>query len=69
MSASDDKALMTLTAAILPLELRKTLTNLTMEYAPADTAEAWYTKITNVDATSRDLITANMFITNPPCRS
>lgn len=65
MAASDDKALMTLSAALLPLEIRKTLSSLTMEYTPADTAEAWYSKFTTIDATSRDLITANMFVTNP----
>jgi hypothetical protein len=63
MSAATDKAVMTITSAILPDEMRKTLTSLSMEYTPADDAEAWYSNVKNIDATSRDLIVPNMYVT------
>ena len=65
MAASDDKAVMTLSAALLPLEMRKTLSSLSMEYTPANNSEAWYTKITTIGTGNQDLFAANMFATSP----
>ena len=65
MAASDDKAAMTLSAALLPLEMRKTLSSLSMEYTPANNSEAWYSKLTTVSTSNKDLFVANAFATSP----
>jgi hypothetical protein len=66
MAATDDKASITLSASLLPVEIRKTLTSLTTEYTPTDNAEAWYSKITNIPNTTNgvDLLSEIMLVTN-----
>ena len=57
-----DDATMSLSATILPDEISKTLTSLSMTYTPADGTEGWYYKLTDVTTSSADLIAANTFL-------
>jgi hypothetical protein len=57
-----DDATMSLSATILPDEISKTLTSLSMAYTPADATEGWYYKLTDVTTSSADLIAANTYL-------
>jgi hypothetical protein len=57
-----DDATMSLSATILPDEISKTLTSLSMAYAPADATEGWYYKLTDVTTSNADLIAANTYL-------
>ena len=57
-----DDATMSLSATILPDEISKTLTSLTMTYTPADATEGWYYKLTDVTTSNADLIAANTYV-------
>ena len=53
-----DSGSITLSASILPDEIRKTFTNEKFTYTPADATEGWYYKLTNVQSTVQDLMSA-----------
>ena len=54
-----DTGSVTFTASVLPEEYRKTFSNETFSYTPhADGKEGWYVTITNVTASSADLMGA-----------
>ena len=57
-----DDATMSLSATILPDEISKSLTSLSMVYTPADDTEGWYYKLTDVTTSSLDLITTNTYL-------
>lgn len=57
-----DDATMSLSATILPDEISKTLSSLSMTYTPADATEGWYYKLTDVTTSSADLIAANTYL-------
>ncbi len=57
-----DGATMTLSATILPDEISKTLSGLTMQYTPVDGTEGWYYKLTDVTTSNADLIAANTYL-------
>ena len=58
-----DTATMSLSATILPDDIAKTLTGLTMAYTPLDNAEGWFFKVANIDSTSAHLLTTDKFLT------
>ena len=59
---ANNKASIKLTATLLPDDISKTLSNLTVNYQPADTTEGWYYQLSNITTSSTSLIADNNFI-------
>ena len=55
-------ASLTISATILPDEVAKTISNISVSYVPASSAEGWYYRLTNVITSSQDLIEAKTYL-------
>ena len=51
-----------LSITLLPDEIAKTFSNLSVSYTPANATEGWYYQLTDITTTSTDLIAAKSFI-------
>tara|TARA_R110002012_G_scaffold44029_3_gene118676 strand:+ start:2871 stop:3401 length:531 start_codon:yes stop_codon:yes gene_type:complete len=57
-----DEVVLNIDGKILPTEISKTFKGLAVKYAPADSSECWYYKLTNVTTTSGNLISEESFV-------
>ena len=51
-----------ITATLLPTEISKVISNVSNSYTPANSTEGWYYHLTDVTASSADLIAAKSFL-------
>ena len=59
---ANNSANIKVTATLLPDQIAKTISNVTVNYQPANSTEGWYYQLSKIDATSRDLIAATSFL-------